>query len=395
MPVFSRLIVALRKPVVMAVKKPTPLTYIGAGRLRQAAELLRQIGSHRVLVMTTPGMMRRGQLDQTLSELKENGMEAVVFDRVSPDPTFGVVEEAVSCAAGCDAILAVGGGSVLDAAKTAAAAIANHKPAEKLVGTLKVKKQPMPLIAVPTTAGTGSETTIAAVISGTATHRKRQILDPKLVPFAAILDPELTVGLPQGNTIHTAMDALTHALEAYVSTYATPETDRYAEMALNYARLNSTSNDLVFAKVEVEPVIKRVVRQYAGQFVRKHIALKCDIAPVQVLTDEKWLAFILGQLLANAVKYTESGTVTVTVTMNKVLKVSDTGIGIAPEDLPRIFEKGFTGYNGRAEKKSTGLGMYLSRRAADMLGHTLSVQSAPGAGSTFSLDMKESNLQVE
>ena len=138
--------------------------------------------------------------------------------------------------------------------------------------------------------------------------------------------------------------------------------DRYAEMALNYARLNSTSNDLVFAKVEVEPVIKRVVRQYAGQFVRKHIALKCDIAPVQVLTDEKWLAFILGQLLANAVKYTESGTVTVTVTKNKVLKVSDTGIGIAPEDLPRIFEKGFTGYNGRAEKKSTGLGMYLSRR---------------------------------
>ena len=140
--------------------------------------------------------------------------------------------------------------------------------------------------------------------------------------------------------------------------------DRYAEMALNYARLNSTSNDLVFAKVEVEPVIKRVVRQYAGQFVRKHIALKCDIAPVQVLTDEKWLAFILGQMLANAVKYTESGTVTVTVTKNKVLKVSDTGIGIAPEDLPRIFEKGFTGYNGRAEKKSTGLGMYLSRRYA-------------------------------
>ena len=85
----------------------------------------------------------------------------------------------------------------------------------------------------------------------------------------------------------------------------------------------------------------------------------------------------------------------VTVTKNKVLKVSDTGIGIAPEDLPRIFEKGFTGYNGRAEKKSTGLGMYLSRRAADMLGHTLSVQSAPGAGSTFLLDMKESNLQVE
>ena len=153
---FSRWMIALRKPVVMAVKKPTPLTYIGAGRLRQAAELLREAGSSRVLVMTTPGMMRRGQLDQTLLEIKENGIETVIFDRVSPDPTFGVVEEAVSCSAGCDAILAVGGGSVLDAAKAAAAAIANHQPARKLVGILKVKKQPMLLIAVPTTAGTGS-----------------------------------------------------------------------------------------------------------------------------------------------------------------------------------------------------------------------------------------------
>ena len=383
---FPRLIVALRKPVVMAVKKPTPLTYIGAGRLRQAAELLRQTGSHRVLVMTTPGMMRRGQLDQTLSELKENGMEAVVFDRVSPDPTFGVVEEAVSCAVGCDAILAVGGGSVLDAAKTAAAAIANHKPAEKLVGTLKVKKQPMPLIAVPTTAGTGSETTIAAVISGTATHRKRQILDPKLVPFAAILDPELTVGLPQGNTIHTAMDALTHAMEAYVSTYATPETDRYAEMALNYARLNSTSNDLVFAKVEVEPVIKRVVRQYAGQFVRKHIALKCDIAPVQVLTDEKWLAFILGQLLANAVKYTESGTVTVTVTKNKVLKVSDTGIGIAHEHLDRIFERFYRVDKSHSrETGGTGLGLSIVKHGALLHGASIRLESEPGQGTRVTL----------
>ena len=124
---FPRLIVALRKPVVMAVKKPTPLTYIGAGRLRQAAELLRQTGSHRVLVMTTPGMMRRGQLDQTLSELKENGMEAVVFDRVSPDPTFGVVEEAVSCAVGCDAILA----------------------AARCWMPLKPRQQPLPTISPP------------------------------------------------------------------------------------------------------------------------------------------------------------------------------------------------------------------------------------------------------
>ena len=156
MPIFSRISIALRRPVVMAVKKPTPLTYIGSGRLHTAADLLSQTGSRRVLVMTTPGMMRRGQLDETLAELREKGIDPVVFDRVSPDPTFGIVAEAARCAAGCDAILAVGGGSVLDAAKAAAAAITNRKPAEKLVGILKVKKQPLLLIAVPTTAGTGS-----------------------------------------------------------------------------------------------------------------------------------------------------------------------------------------------------------------------------------------------
>ena len=172
-------------------------------------------------------------LEEGVIERIGGKLEAVIQSDIPKDSSFSLVDSVAKRAReeGCDGVLAIGGGSVLDAAKTAAAAIANHKPAEKLVGTLKVKKQPMPLIAVPTTAGTGSETTIAAVISGTATHRKRQILDPKLVPFAAILDPELTVGLPQGNTIHTAMDALTHALEAYVSTYATPETDRYAEMA--------------------------------------------------------------------------------------------------------------------------------------------------------------------
>ena len=228
----SRMMIALRKPVVMAVKKPTPLTYIGAGRLRQAPELLREAGSRRVLVMTTAGMMRRGQLDGTLSAMSENGMEAVVFDRVSPDPTFGVVEEAVrSAAVAAMPFWRWAAVRCWTPPRLRAAALANGKPAEQLVGILKVKKHPMPLIAVPTTAGTGSETTIAAVISETATHRKRQILDPKIVPFAAILDPELTVGLPQGNTVHTAMDALTHALEAYVSTYATPETDRFAELA--------------------------------------------------------------------------------------------------------------------------------------------------------------------
>ncbi len=171
--------------------------------------------------------------------------------------------------------------------------------------------------------------------------------------------------------------------------------DRYAEMALTYARLESPTTDLVLGRFALEPIVRRVVRQYAGQFVRRHIALQCEIQPVCALTDEKWLAFILGQLLSNAVKYTESGTVTVRVTKELVLSVSDTGIGIAPEDLPRIFEKGFTGYNGRAGRKSTGLGMYLCHCAAKKLGHRISVQSAPGQGTTVSVDLRSVQLKTE
>ena len=171
--------------------------------------------------------------------------------------------------------------------------------------------------------------------------------------------------------------------------------DQYAEMALTYARLESPTTDLVLRRCAVEPIVRSVVRQYAGQFVRRHVALRCEIEPVCALTDEKWLAFILGQLLSNAVKYTENGTVTVRVTKELVLSVSDTGIGIAPEDLPRIFEKGFTGYNGRAGRKSTGRGMYLSRCAAEKLGHRISVQSAPGQGTTVSVDLRSVDLGVE
>ena len=211
---------------------PTKL-YFGKNALDGLNKELPRYGKNIMLIYGGGSIKKNGIYDKVVDILKRNGKEIFEDGGVMPNPTAEKLRDGVekARAAKADLLLAVGGGSVLDAAKTAAAAIANHTPAEKLVGTLKVKKQPMPLIAVPTTAGTGSETTIAAVISGTATPRQRQILDPKLVPFAAILDPELTVGLPQGNTIHTAMDALTHAMEAYVSTYATPETDRYAEMA--------------------------------------------------------------------------------------------------------------------------------------------------------------------
>lgn len=114
-----------------------------------------------------------------------------------------------------------------------------------------------------------------------------------------------------------------------------------------------------------------------------------------MLTDEKWLLFIIEQLLSNAVKYTQQGSVSIRVVPEKVLEIEDTGIGIAPEDVPRIFEKGFTGYNGRADKKSTGLGLYLCRLTAEKLSHKISVESQVGVGTKVSIDLHSDTLWVE
>ncbi len=170
--------------------------------------------------------------------------------------------------------------------------------------------------------------------------------------------------------------------------------EQYAEMALCYLRLESPSTDLVLQTLPLDKGIRQAVRRYAAQFVRRRLRLEYAGCTDQVLSDEKWLQFILEQLLSNAIKYTPSGSVTIEVRKQQVF-ITDTGIGIAPEDLPRIFEKGFTGYNGRADKKSTGLGLYLCRQAADMLGHRLWASSEPGRGATFTLDLRRARLEVE
>ena len=147
---------------------------------------------------------------------------------------------------------------------------------------------------------------------------------------------------------------------------------------------------------DLDDIIRKAVRKFAGQFIRRKIRLVYSGTDVRVLTDEKWLLFIIEQLLSNAVKYTpEGGTVTITVDDKKQLVVTDTGIGISKEDLPRIFEKGYTGYNGRLDKKSTGIGLYLCRTAADKLGHRLLAQSEPGKGSRFIVDLDMYPFQAE
>lgn len=134
-------------------------------------------------------------------------------------------------------------------------------------------------------------------------------------------------------------------------------------MVLQYIRIGSGTNDLVIREYRLDELIRDAVRKQAGQFVEKRLRFCYLPTDATVITDRKWFSCILDQLLSNAVKYTQSGSVSVTV-KDGFLSVSDTGIGIMPEDLPRIFEKGYTGANGRLEQKSSGLGLYLAKKAA-------------------------------
>ena len=171
--------------------------------------------------------------------------------------------------------------------------------------------------------------------------------------------------------------------------------EQYVDMVLSYIRLGSSQTDFVFREYDLDAIIRQAIHKYASLFVRCRIKLVYEPVEMTVLTDEKWLLFILEQLLSNAVKYTREGTVTIAVSPEQVLSVTDTGIGIAPEDLPRIFEKGFTGYHGRTDKKATGLGLYLCKQTADKLGIRIGVRSEVGKGSTFSLDLRKERLRME
>lgn len=171
--------------------------------------------------------------------------------------------------------------------------------------------------------------------------------------------------------------------------------EQYVEMVLSYLRLGSKTSDYVFREYELDVIIRQAIHKYAPQFVRRRIGLHYSPADVKVLTDAKWLLFIIEQVLSNSIKYTFHGSVTIKMTPGMVLQIADTGIGIAPEDIPRIFEKGFTGYNGRSEKKSTGLGLYLCKMAADRLSHKISAQSVPGKGTVIFIDLHTDQLPIE
>ena len=168
--------------------------------------------------------------------------------------------------------------------------------------------------------------------------------------------------------------------------------EQYAEMALSYIRLGEGASDLVIQEYALDGIVRKAVRKYAGQFIRRKIRLVYEGTDIRVITDEKWLAFMIEQILSNAVKYTPEGAVTITVDDRKCLSITDTGIGISPEDMPRIFEKGYTGYNGRLDKKSTGIGLSLTKEAAGLLQIGISMESQVGRGTTVFLNLAQKRV---
>lgn len=174
--------------------------------------------------------------------------------------------------------------------------------------------------------------------------------------------------------------------------------ERYVEMALGYLRSESMAGDLLLRRCSLDEVVRQCVRKYRRQFIRRHVTLNYEPMDAAVLTDEKWLGFVIEQLLSNALKYAPRGEVSIHMDENApmALVIEDNGVGIRPEDLPRVFEKGYTGFNGREnDRRSTGIGLYLCRRILTRLGHEIAIQSAPGKGTRVTLRLDSVQIGME
>lgn len=177
------------------------------------------------------------------------------------------------------------------------------------------------------------------------------------------------------------------------------KTEQYVEMVLTYLRMEDMSGDLKFEETDLDKVLRQSVRKYAQMFILQKIRLDYQPAERKILTDEKWLGFVIEQILSNALKYTRTdGTIRIYLKEEEgkeCLAIEDNGIGIQAEDLPRVFEKGFTGYNGRADKKSTGIGLYLCKKITDRLGHKIWIESEVGKGTRVCLDLTREEWDPE
>lgn len=207
-----------------------------------------------------------------------------------------------------------------------------------------------------------------------------------------------TMWVHQIKTPISAMKLLIQTSESEISSDLSSELfkiEQYVEMVLSYIRLGSNENDFVIKEYDLDNIVRQAIRKYAPLFIRKKINVDFQPTTYKVLTDEKWLVFVIEQLLSNAIKYTNKGKISIYPLEDKKLVIEDTGIGISQEDIPRIFDKGFTGYNGRTDKKATGLGLYLCKNILDKLSHKISIESEVGVKTKVILDLSMLNVNIE
>ena len=170
--------------------------------------------------------------------------------------------------------------------------------------------------------------------------------------------------------------------------------EQYVGMALTYLKLDSGDIDYVIREHDLDDIIRQVIRNFAGEFIDRKIKLEYETIQYKVLTDDKWLAFVIEQILSNSLKYTNEGVISIFMD-GSTLCISDTGIGIDAADIPRLFEKGFTGYNGRKDKRASGIGLYLCKRICDNLSHRISVESKVGTGTTVKIELEQISVEIE
>ena len=345
-----------------------PTLLEGPGAIRKLPEFIKSKGLNKVLVVTDKGLMGIHLLDSLFEELDKAGVEYVVYDGTQPNPSIENIEDARALYVdnNCQGVIAFGGGSPMDCAKAAAARVTNPKiSVRKMRGVLKLHHKLPPFFAVPTTAGTGSETTLAAVVTDTATHEKNAINDIRLKPRFAVLDPELTVGLPPHITSTTGMDALTHAVEAYIGKSNVKSTEEYAEKATkmifeNIEKAYTNGKDIeardqmlkasfyagqAFTRAYVgyvhaiahnlggqygvphglaNAVILPYVLEYYGETAHKRLAKLAEIAGVKTTGSDKEKA----EAFIEAIK-----------TLNKNMNIPDGFDMVQEKDIPVIVER--------------------------------------------------------
>ena len=345
-----------------------PTLLEGPGSIRKLPEFIKSKGLNKVLIVTDKGLMGLHLLDSLFEELDKAGVEYVVYDGTQPNPSIENIEDARALYVdnNCQGVIAFGGGSPMDCAKAAAARVTNPKiSVRKMRGVLKLHHKLPPFFAVPTTAGTGSETTLAAVVTDTATHEKNAINDIRLKPRFAVLDPELTVGLPPHITSTTGMDALTHAVEAYIGKSNVKSTEEYAEKATkmifeNIEKAYTNGKDIeardqmlkasfyagqAFTRAYVgyvhaiahnlggqygvphglaNAVILPYVLEYYGESAHKRLAKLAEIAGVKTTGSDKEKA----EAFIEAIK-----------TLNKNMNIPDGFDMVQEKDIPVIVER--------------------------------------------------------